>query len=272
MIILWIALFVSQVFSQEPIHWNYLLSVADKHEFYENDKPVDKPQNSWQVLFSLSFLDSNFSYKKDCVLFKVPGEESGILKVKTIKATESCDQQLFVPGDFEIPDIKSLQFSLEETRLEISYSQKNFNNGKLEANLQSSFKRPEARTNLSSAEFKSAKIIMLAPVKSGEAKQPGIPLIADKEVCHKIEDDCSEAAVSSCSQCANGWYEIPNGCPTGPKVCGFKECGKKDAHACRKGYMWQRSDVEYDCRTNSSFAYCEKGLKVVCEGRNAFCR
>lgn len=272
MIGLILLIFASYSFSQEPIHWNYLLSVEDKHEFYENDKPVDKPKNSWQVLFSLSFLDSNFAHKKDCILYKVAGEDPGILKVKTVNSTEGCDKHLFAPGDFEIQDIKSLQFHLAENSLAISYSQTNYKNGKLVANFQSSFRRPDAKTGLSSAEFKSAKIIMLAPVKSINEKPTKISLVADKEICHKIEDDCSESSPSICSQCANGWYEIPNGCPTGPKICGYKDCGKKDGHACRRGYMWQRADIEFDCRLNSNFAYCEKGLKVVCEGRSAFCR
>lgn len=256
----------------EPVHWSYLLSIEEKHEFYESDRPIDRPKNSWQVLFSLAFIDRNFVYRKDCVLYKVPGDEMGILKVKTVNFTQSCDQYLFKDGDFEIKDIKSLQFSVADTSLFISFSQSNFKNGKLKAKFQSEFERPEARINLSSSEFKSAKIIMLAPLKHSKETPPKIPLMKDKEVCHRIDEDCTEVTPSSCSQCANGWYEIPNGCLVGPKFCGYQECGQKDRHACRRGHKWQRKESDFDCRTDTSFAYCSKGLKVVCEGKNAYCR
>jgi hypothetical protein len=31
-------------------------------------------------------------------------------------------------------------------------------------------------------------------------------------------------------------------------------------------------NLNFDCRINSTFAYCSEGLKVDCEGRKAFCR
>lgn len=272
MIFILLTSFFLKALAQEPIHWNYLLSVEDKHEFYESGKTIDRPKNSWQVLFSLGFLDRNFSYRKDCIMYKVPGDETGVLKIKTTDYDISCDQFLFKEGDIEIKDIKSLQFNLEGSSLEILYSQTNFKNGKLEAKLQSHFQRPEAKTHLSSTEFKSAKIIMLAPVKNLNTTPTKIPLLSDKEICHKIDEDCNEVSPSTCSQCAHGWYEIPNGCSKGTKVCGYKECGQKDGHACRRGLKWQRKDSDYDCRTDKSFAYCVKGLKVICEGKDAFCR
>lgn len=257
-------------FAQTPVHWNHILEVADKHEFYQNHENITKPKESWQTLFSLVYIDSDLSRIKDCVFYKVPGKETGTLKIKTIPAGESCDSQLLNPGDREIQNIKNLQFAIYEKEVSLNLGLQDFKTQKWEASLQSSFKKPEPSMNMSSARFKSPDIIFLAPKSSLKVNKESF--LKDKTLCHDVNEECQEVSPSRCSQCERDWYEVPNGCATGPKYCGTYRCGNKGEPACRRGIKWQKKEEKSDCRTDSSFAYCSKGVQVVCEGQKAFCR
>lgn len=259
------------VFAAQPTHWANLFEVSDRHEFYENHESIVKPKDSWQTLFGLVYIDRNLQRIKDCVFFRVPGHENGILKIKTIPAQEKCDEHLLKDGDREFVDVKSLQFAVFEHELKIDMSFADFRTEKWMAKFQSSFNNPGPEMGLSSAEFKSPKLILLAPaVNSVQVTRKAFP--PDNTLCHDINEDCEELKPSSCNDCQNGWYEIPNGCSQSPKFCGILQCGKKDQPACRRGLKWQRKEISADCRVDSSFAYCSKGLAVHCEGKRAFCR
>lgn len=256
--------------AEEPLSWSYATGIQDKHEFYQNNEVITSPKDAWQLLFSVSYIDGKLNKLKDCVFYKVPGEESGILKIKTTIFFESCDKFVLEPGDREIQNIRSLQYSISGKKVDINYTLKNFKSGKWSTELLSSAGTDVPKMHSSSLEYKSPKIILLAP----EVKLPtqAIPLLEDGILCHDVNEDCEISSPSTCSQCGNGWYEIPNGCRIGPKYCGILKCGLKDQPACRRGMEWQRSEENFDCRTNSSFAYCAPGLSVACEGKKAFCR
>lgn len=271
MIILLTLLVTFITHASQPAHWGNLLELSNKHEFYQNNEVIIKPRESWQNLFTFSYIDQDLKHLKDCVFYYVPGESSGILKIKTIGAQEKCDDYLLVPGDKEWNNIKTLQFNVQQTVVSIEMSFKDFKSERWEARFQKSFVRPEPALNLSSAQYKAPKIIMLAPRSSVVVAAEKIKLQKDSQ-CHQINDDCEELSPAICDQCAEGWYEIPNGCMQGPKFCGRDMCGTKNKPACRRGMVWQRKDERFDCRRDSSFAYCAKGLTVQCEGLRAYCR
>lgn len=259
------------VFAAQPTHWTNLFEVSDRHEFYQNHESIVKPKDSWQTLFGLVYIDRDMQRIKDCVFFRVPGNENGVLKIKTVSALESCEEYLMKDGDREYVDVKALQFAVFENELKIDLSFADFRTEKWQAKFQSSFTKPKAQMSLSSAEYKSPKLILLAPLATNQ-KITKRPFPADKSLCHDINEDCEEKKPSSCNDCENGWYEIPNGCAQGPKFCGVLQCGKKDQPACRRGMKWQRKEVPSDCRIDSSYAYCSKGFTVHCEGKKAYCR
>jgi hypothetical protein len=257
--------------AEVPQHWAHILEVTDRHEFYRNHEPIIKPAQAWQTLFAVTYLDTDLVKLKDCVIFKVPGGTAlGTLKLKTIPASMSCDDYLLKPGDFDIPEIKSLQFATDTSEAEIDFSTTNFKLVKWKAGAEGKIRKTVPTMFVSSAEARGSKVILLAP-KSNLRTSP-LPFLKDKTLCHGINDDCTEVGPSECERCERGWYEIPNGCKTGPKYCGTTRCGGLNQPACRRGRVWQKSTLEMDCRTNSSFAYCHSGLEVSCEGRNAFCR
>ncbi len=240
----------------------------EKHEFYSNGETILKPRNSWQSLFALTFLDSNFSITKDCVYYRVPGDEPGKLKVKAVSFERECNSEILAPGDLELELISGLSMFVEENSVKLVFQQ-NKKNESWSVTTVADWKKPEPRLLLSSADYKSPAVISLAS-GSGPAKKP--EGIKDGTLCHNIASDCQELAPSVCRNCDHGWQELPNGCPVGPKVCGPAACGGKDQPACRRGIVWQRKEEIFDCRSNTSFAWCSGKLSVTCDGDKAYCR
>ncbi len=264
-------LLISSGLAKEPLHWAHIIDVSDKHEFYKSGEIISRPRDAWQSLFSLVYVDRNLSTIKDCLFYLVPGELPGVVKIKTIYVEEKCDDYLLKPGDKEIRNLSSLQFSFSLEKLKLTFSGADFKTQTWEAIIHSLKSSSSAQQNLSSAEFKGPKLIYLAPVILPKKEKNKI-VLKDNSLCHDINDDCQEVTPSSCGRCKSSWYETPNGCPIGPKFCGIHVCGEKGRPACRRGMKWQRKESDYDCRTDSTFAYCRKGLRIECEGRKAYCR
>lgn len=257
--------------AKAPSQWNNIVSVSEQHEFYKNLEPITKPRDSWQHIFSLNYIDSDLNSFKDCVFYRVPGSDPGSLKIKTLPVAGNCDEFLLSKGDMEVQNIKLLQYAIFESKLNLDINFSDLKSEKWVAIIQGTFKRPEPKAHLSSSEFKSPTIVFLAPKKNGE-KITYKPFLKAGEICHNVNEDCEVSGPSNCEQCADGWYEIPNGCAVGPKYCGYQPCGGKDQPACRRGMKWQRKEGPFECRIDSSFAYCSKGLTVQCDGKKAFCR
>jgi hypothetical protein len=250
-----------------PPRWNMAVSVVERHEFYRAGENMIKPAGAWQTLFAIQFVDRALRRFKDCVYFRVPGAEPGVLKVKVVSMRESCDKFMFQAGDIEVREITAMHFTDGPGKVSLHLSRKGFRPDRWDIQLRNSFQRPSPRQQLSSAEFKGPKFVFLTGARDLQAEV----LKADAK-CHDVDDSCLELKPSNCHACPEGWYEVPNGCPQGPKFCGRHNCGEKNMPACRRGMQWQRKDKSYDCRTDTSFAYCAPGLSVQCEGALAYCR
>jgi hypothetical protein len=272
MILIIIFFMLSVVYADPTWKWTNAIEVVDKHEFYKNDQIIDRPKDVWQLLFAVVYHDSNLQTLKDCVFYKVPGTELGILKIKTIHHDKTCEEMLYRPGDFELGQLKALQFKQQENFLSIIITDQEFKVIRWDTPLLNNFIRPAPKILMSSAEYRAGRILFLKP-NHGEMAHKQLKAISVKDIkqCHEINEDCSEKTSSSCTQCPYGWYEIPNGCPQGPKFCGSITCGTKGAPACRRGIEWQRVKKRFRCREDSSFAYCAKGLSIQCEGDLAYC-
>ncbi len=251
-----------------PRKWENAKGIVEKHEFYGNGEIIIKPQNSWQALFALTFLDSNFNLTKDCVYYRVPGDEPGKLKVKAVPFETECNAEILSAGDTEIEQVSGLSFFVEENGVKIVF-QHNKKNEAWSVTTVADWKKPKPKLLLSSADYKSPAIVYLASGASSSKKPEGLK---DGILCHNIASDCQELSPSTCRNCEHGWIEIPNGCVTGPKACGVLSCGGKDQPACRRGIVWQRKEETFDCRSNTSFAWCSGKLSVTCDGDKAYCR
>jgi len=254
-----------------PTHWDYLVELSNQHEFYKENELIIRPKDSWQSMFDFIYIDRNFKTLKDCVYFRVPGNEAGVLKVKTVSREEKCRDFLLSPGDKEWKDIKTFQFNSGENKLVFDIGFQGFRSEIWEIRFQPKPVQKEAGMSLSSAEFKSSKFFLLAPVHT-KSETSTVAFPPADSLCHNINDDCQEVSQTTCHDCREGWYEVPNGCSQGPKYCGRHLCGSKGRPACRRGMEWQGKEEPFDCRTDSSFAYCNNGLSVQCEGLKAYCR
>ncbi len=261
-------IFSSFLFADSPARWEFASSIANRHEFYTNGEEIIKPANSWQALFAVSYLDASFRKLKDCVYYRVPGDEPGKLKIKTLPADKDCTSEILSSGETEIENISGLRFTTDLNSGSIDF-QKDSRHQSWKILVAMERQKPEPKLLLSSADFKSSRMIYLAPSSDGFIKPT---TLKDGVICHNINQDCEEISPSSCGQCENGWVEVPNGCLNGPKKCGSPGCGGKDLPACRRGMAWQRKDMTFDCRVNSSFAWCSKNLSVFCDGDKAYCR
>lgn len=270
---IWGLLLISSLTWADPSgKWSNAVDIVDKHEFYQSNEVIKKPKNSWQTLFGVIYNDANLKRFKDCLFYRVPGEEDGILKLKTVNPEEKCESHLFSPGDKEWKELKALQYSITDNRLSLHITHPKFRVEEWEVILFNVFTSPRPKNLMSSAEYRSLKMIFLNPyhgqkmldLKKGER-------IADKTLCHDIGEDCREISPSTCSSCPEGWYEIPNGCREGPKYCGRIECGRKNQPACRRGMKYQRQKKSYSCRDDNSFAFCHEGLRIQCTGNLPYC-
>lgn len=272
MIVLLFASLLNLVHADPSWKWSNSVGVSERHEFYKNSEILTKPQNSWQTLFAIVYKNGNLKTLKDCVFYRVPGLEFGILKIKTIKENEKCETHLYKSGDQEWPNLKALQFSIQPKSLSISLTNQKFEVERWETPLFNLFKAPVPKLHISSAEYRSPKMIFLQPYKGVmEVKPLRSQTPRSNGICHDISTDCKEKSPSVCSQCDKGWFEIPNGCAQSPKFCGVRACGLKNRPACPRGRSYQKAAQEYDCRVDKSFAYCSKGLRVECQGNLAYC-
>lgn len=251
-----------------PGDWSSAFKVIERHEFYPEGKVISEPRESWQHIFSILILNEEFREQKDCVYYYVPGENLGRVKVKTIGVSEDCLDHLLKEANQVWNGVKDLQYTSLPSGLKLTFTQ-NKETVSWEI-VTTDFKAPLAAMHVSSSEMKSPRFVLLAPVNETKIEK-SIPLKND-QLCFGVNDDCEETQASTCHLCPEGWYEVPNGCPKGPKFCGRLQCGGKNEPACRRGMKYQRVDKKFDCRTDSSFAYCQKGLLLQCEGLKAYCR
>jgi hypothetical protein len=260
-------------FANPTWKWSHALKVVERHEFYLNNEVIIRPKNTWQTLFGVLYRDSNLVTYKDCLYYQVPGDGPGILKLKTVPVNKKCEKFVFSQADKEWKDLKALQFTIENNSLIVGLTFKDFQLEKWEIPLFNAFKRPTPKGLMSSAEYRSPRFTFLSPYKGMLSVRPQkAPPLKDKMVCHDIDEDCQEKSPSVCTQCENGWYEIPNGCSQGPKYCGQSYCGSKNRPACRRGMKYQLKTEGFKCREDQSFAYCAKGLHIQCHGEIPYCQ
>lgn len=255
----WLFVILSVVSLASPVErWENMLNIVEQHEFYKNNEVINHPKDSWEALMGITYIDKDLRLHKDCVFYKVPGDELGILKIKTTNLETSCDKLKLEKPDEEWREIKSFQFSIN---LQNMFFHLTFNKFKAQR-----WDIERLNSNID----RNSKIISLSTIQSHKGTK--LKLLKDGSWCHSISDECIETQIYRCDECAQGWFEVPNGCKVGPKMCGHIKCGEKNAPACRRGMTYQGQSKKYDCRIDSSFAYCEDGLTVQCEGHLAYCR
>ena len=261
-------LFCQVSFAAAPDQWTGALEIVDRHEFYKDDEPIEKPKGSWETLFSVKYAARNLRLIKDCVFYHVPGIDKAELRIKTVTASVACDIRAAGIKENSWKDLEAVTFSANpsEAKLHLRYSKTKTETWSVEIPKQRAVVEPKLLE--SSSDFKTSSILFLAKTRDDSP----VESLKDGEACFKVSELCEPLASSQCHLCSNGWYEIPTGCKSGPKFCGSIDCGSKNQPACLRGKRYQRRAAQYECRRDSSFAYCQKGLTIQCEGNLAYCR
>ena len=262
-------LFICQVsFAASPEQWTAALEIVDRHEFYKDDEPIDKPKGSWELLFSVKYPSRDLRMIKDCVFYRVPGLERAELRLRTLPASTACDLNAPSIQETAVSELESVIFSANtsEAKLHLRFSKTKSETWSVELPAHGQAQAPGLLD--SSSGVRSASVVLLSKLRDDSKAL----ILKDGEACFKVSELCQPTSASQCHLCATGWYEIPTGCKSGPKYCGSIDCGTKNQPACLRGKKYQRKNAEYECRRDSSFAYCQKGLTIQCEGNLAFCR
>lgn len=255
-------------FNLMPNEWNSIFKIAEKHQFYKSNEVIDRPEGTWQHLFSVAYSNQDLSLIKDCIFYFVPEKTGGILKIKTTLIDDSCEKYLFEQGDIEIKDLRSIQYEIDKG-FEILFTTKDFTSFKWKGKNHYPNKKSDLKVLMSSAQYQTGSHMFLSSKLIQSKKTTTNP-----KVCHDVGEDCKIKSTSNCELCPEGWYEVPNGCPQSPKFCGMQLCGLKNRPACNRGKTYRdgKKIKIGDCRTDPFFVYCSKGLSIYCEGNLAYCR
>ena len=260
--------------------WWGIQEIVDKHSFYKEEQTIDGPANSVQALVGFLYYSKDFKVYKDCLGFEIPSAgEIGSVFVVTTSSLTPCDE-VIVTGKRETGFLaKSLSYKTTNSKLTLQYTDEKFRSKEIifKFFLPSQNKKPELFE--SSVHQVHGRSLIVLSSNDHSFKQP-TPKgkwedawhSKDLVSCQSVNDDCQRSA-STCDQCRFGFFEVSNGCVQGgPRYCGVDLCGEKGMPACPRGSLYQNGEVtQMDCRTDQSFVFCQKGLRIRCQGSLAIC-
>lgn len=219
--------------------------ILETHEFYKDNELIQRPIEAWQSIASLSTVNTDLSLSKICLKYFLQTKDKGLFRVEKFSLHENCLDKGEVLT--EISNLRGLQFQRNPS-LKITFTHQDFTttewNIKFNAN--------------------SKNVLFISEGSEN------IPLLKDNTQCLKVLDDCTVEGDSTCHQCESGFLEAPNGCTISPQYCMRGKCGVKGGPACRRGVKFLKKRV-LDCRTDTSFAFCNPGSNPVCQGQEVWC-
>ena len=275
---------ITNVFASE-VEWQKRLwgarEIVDLYPNHESFQLIEKPEGAVQAMMGLVLFNNKLEVYKECLAYEIPLRgEMGSVFLTTTSALTPCEEVIAIGKREHILNVRSLSFSLNDSNLILRFSDDKFRSRDISISLPllKKNKKPEKLQSLVQRKW-GRSLIVLQSNREESFKQPA--LLGKFEdvwgsntlsLCENVSEDC-ERSVSQCDQCRFGYFEIPNGCVQGgPKYCGVDQCGMKGMPACKRGFLYQNQTQEkMDCRTDASFAFCKKGLRVRCQGNLAIC-
>lgn len=232
--------------------------LIETHEFYKDNELIQRPLEVWQTIAAFSSVNTDLSLSKVCLKYFLKGQTEGIFRVEKRSIKESCSEQGEIIS--EIKNLRGLQFQ-RTPHFKITFTYQNFSTSEWNISLRK-------KNDLKLLETPDRYLDQTVLFVSSGSDQSG--LLTDGTQCLKVLDDCTLEGQSVCHQCENGFLEAPNGCLVSSQYCFKGSCGKKGGPACRRGVKFLRKRV-LDCRTDTSFAFCEAGTTPVCQGQEVWC-
>lgn len=260
--------------------WWGVQRIVDNHQFYKNNQIIQEPIGSVQTLMGLVYYSKDFKVYKDCLNFEIPAKgEMGSIFVVTTSLQTPCEE-VNVNGKRDGNILaKSLSFNLHQGKLILQITDEKFRTKELAFSFPHLARPERSEAFQSSVQRQYGRAVMILADLKQKVDQP--LLMGERESdwhkkdlisCQTVNDEC-EKSISTCERCRFGYFEVLNGCPGGgPKFCGVDQCGRKGQPACRRGFLYQNGELtKMDCREDSSFGFCQKGLRVRCQGSLAIC-
>lgn len=242
------------------LRWLNAAEIIDQNLQLPESLVINKPEGTWQHLFSLKRVFDKDKFLLDCIFYRIPTEdEKGELKIKELGPGEKCDEFLLEKGDINIHDISSFSYYFKERTLSlrINESEKRF--------LFLSAPRKENTYSLfqSDKEHKKSEI-RFQSLGGLHLRQKEVHL-KKGDFCHRYANDCSEEQEYQCDQCEQGLFTqvINSSCQRGySKICGDVSCGNLNEAACIRGF--KASGVKDHCIQDGPVGFCHNDLRVRC--------
>lgn len=267
-VIFFLFLYCSAVWAM-PIEWISAVNIQGPEG--ETEMIMKGPGGSLREAFYIDWPSDVYDQLiRHCVYFKIPDvNQPGELKVMETTTEKKC--HLSDRIIYNVENLWSLSWRLDKERRQLivtSWPEKGRPRIEKIHLLNYRVTKDLERFSNSQSEGYIPGITFYAPV-TPDSNEPKISS-RRLDVAEKSRPCGKEF---SCNDCRIGWYEVPDNTPSiGPSFCGTIDCGLKNGPACRRGYFWKKSSPPFDCRRDSSFAYCGPGLKVECVGQLAYCR
>ena len=232
--------------------------LIETHEFYRDNELIQRPLEAWQTIAAFSSVNSDLSLSKVCLKYFLKSQSEGVFRVERKSLKENCSEKGEIIS--EIKNLRGLQFQ-RTPHFKITFTYQDFTTSEWNISLRK-------KSNLKLLETPDRYLDETVLFVSSGSEQT--TLLKEGTQCLKVLDDCTVAGESICHQCEAGFLEAPNGCLVSSQYCLKGNCGIKGGPACRRGVKFLRKRV-LDCRTDSSFAFCEAGSTPVCQGQEVWC-
>lgn len=246
--------------------WFTVSEVVERHEGYQNNDVIKKPEGTWQLLYAvIRTEEAPAGLSKDCLWVKVPAHDDGELRIVAVHPGKACAGTWENPATIVMSGLKAIQSSQEgsEAKLWLTLANGRVLNWKVRF-----INKINERTPVlydSSARARSYPGAFFFAPNSEITGAKARDLVGD--ITDEYPTNPCSFKDGSCQKCRWGVYQVAS-----DYFCGIDRCGEKNQPACRRGKTWQRTRNEFSCRTDDSHIFCGPGLRVECEGERAICR
>lgn len=245
-------LFSFSSFSQTDYiqNWKGAIDIQVRDEFPVN-KLITEPAGTTQHIFTISYLNSNFQKRINCLVYSIPKkQQTGHLKIIAPKLGQSCEEVIFDKGIKEWKEVYNFAFNVEKSILILKIDTQ------------------EIKIPMMNLNQQDSSLL----VSFSNSSKPGISL-KENDICFDVNDDCEESVKYQCQLCPNGIQNIiASSCPTKlRKICSKERCGQSGGYACMRGYAATGYTGDY-CINDSPIAFCEGDSRVICVDGILKCR
>lgn len=241
--------------------WISTTSIEKINTNYKSLSEVNSPKGTVHELLKINFLDRNYRKVSDCVFYKIPEFNEGVLFIVENPKNLKCKDLVADKAYVKLQNIRNLGIEIgKKLIIKIDLV-------KLKYNLLNLSKKRSKKLLSSSALNTSliASDVEYSLDRSDELK--------DGEICFDIDDECKVLIEDKCDSCVGSSFAvIASSCGVKyQRRCGENICGTKNNPACIRGFKTSGVSPQNYCINDSPVGFCQEGLRVVCENGTLIC-